>query len=296
MNTNIFFENPWVVGIGSGIIVYGVSSLFYLLFKNNNGENKFILSLKKIAKMIFSNPEIVKFIVSIVVVITMFFITSKCSNEKNPPQPTIPYKEIVPNDTISKEIEMVFVKGGSFMWDGTSVNMKDYHIGKFQVTQAQWSAVMKTNPSEFKGNNHPVENVDWNEVQKFIIILNDSTGKKYRLPTEVEWVYAASGGIKSRGFIYSGSNKVDDVAWYENNSKARTHQVGMKNPNELGIHDMSGNVWELCGECQDIKNDCLYIIRGGSWLYQESYVRIANRDYTNHNYKSNGIGFRLVLE
>ena len=116
-------------------------------------------------------------------------------------------------------------------------------IGKYEVTQALWKAVMENNPSGFKGDNLPVECVSWYDCQKFISKLNRITGKKFRLPTEAEWEYAARGGKKSRGYQYSGSNNISDVAWYIINSGDKTHAVGTKQGNELGIYDMSGNVW-----------------------------------------------------
>ena len=158
-------------------------------------------------------------------------------------------------------INMVRVEAGTFTM-GATPEMKnpydwekpihqvtltnDYYIGKYEVTQALWKAVMGNNPSYFKGDNLPVENVSWDDCQKFISKLNSITGKNFRLPTEAEWEYAARGGKKSRGYQYSGSNNLSDVAWYEDNSGNKTHSVGTKQGNELGIYDMTGNVWEWC--------------------------------------------------
>lgn len=128
---------------------------------------------------------------------------------------------------------------------------------------------MGNNPSKFKGADRPVENVSWNDCQDFITKLNAKTGLKFRLPTEAEWEYAARGGNKSQGYKYSGNNDIELVAWYEGNSGKETHSVGTKQPNELGIYDMSGNVWEWC---QD-------------W-YNKKYYSISNQ--TNPNGLSNG--------
>ena len=158
-------------------------------------------------------------------------------------------------------IDMVRVEAGTFTM-GATAEMKnpdvdekpthrvtlinDYYIGKYEVTQALWQTVMGNNPSKFKGDNLPVEHVSWKDCQKFLSKLNRITGKMFRLPTEAEWEYAARGGNKSRGYQYSGSNNLSDVAWYDDNSGNKTHAVGTKQPNELGIYDMSGNVLEWC--------------------------------------------------
>lgn len=158
---------------------------------------------------------------------------------------------------------MVWVDGGTFRMGATSeqgsdaysdekpvhsVTMSSYYIGKTEVTQALWKAVMGSNPSEFKGDNWPVESVSWNDCQAFIRKLNALTGQNFRLPTEAEWEFACRGGNNSRGYKYSGSNYIDNVAWYDGNSGDKTHPVATKSPNELGIYDMSGNVWEWCAD------------------------------------------------
>jgi len=147
-------------------------------------------------------------------------------------------------------IEMVFVNGGTFKMGRNSATVNDYYIGKYEVTQQQWIQIMGSgnNPSKFKGGNLPVERVSFNDVQEFILRLNEKTGNKYRLPTEAEWEFAARGGNKGIGYTYSGSNNIDNVAWYYKNSEEKTHPVGTKLANELGIHDMSGNVWEWTDE------------------------------------------------
>jgi len=140
-----------------------------------------------------------------------------------------------------KQIEMI--KVGAFS------------IGKYEVTQELWQAVMESNPSQHKGcGTCPVENVSWNDVQVFIKKLNSITGKNYRLPTSDEWVYAAKGGALTHNYVFAGSNDIDSVGWYKDNSNGQTHPVGQKQSNELGIYDMSGNVWEWCSDLMPYDN------------------------------------------
>ncbi|WP_337949513.1 formylglycine-generating enzyme family protein [Prevotella sp.] len=219
-------------------------------------------------------------------------------------------------------IDMVRVEAGTFTM-GATAEMKepydwekpthrvtltnDYYIDKYEVTQVLWQAVMGNNPSKFKGDNLPVEKVSWDDCQEFISKLNRITGKTFRLPTEAEWEYAARGGKKSRGYQYSGSNNLSDVAWYGDNSGNKTHAVGTKQPNELGIYDMSGNVWEWC---QDLygryssysqtnptgANNGLYRMnRGGSWGVNAWNCRSSGRDNITPGSRYNYLGLRLVL-
>lgn len=185
----------------------------------------------------------------------------------------------------------------------------NYYIGKYEVTQAIWQVVMGHNPSKYKGNELPVENVSWNDCQKFISKLNNMTGRKFRLPTEAEWEYAARGGKKSRGYQYSGSNKLLAVAWYNFNADDKTHPVGTKLANELGIYDMTGNVWEWCqdygGSYSNLpqinptgsKSGTYRIIRGASIINHKEYCNVSIRSYDEiaSDERTWNVGLRLAL-
>ena len=219
-------------------------------------------------------------------------------------------------------IDMVRVEAGTFTMGATPETedpfdnekpahqvtlTNDYYIGKYEVTQALWQAVMGNNPSEFKGGNLPVEMVSWDECQEFISKLNSITGKTFRLPTEAEWEYAARGGKNSRGYQYSGSNKLSKVAWYDGNSGNKTHVVGSKQGNELGIFDMSGNV---CEWCQDLyynysssskanptsANSGSYRVSRGGCLYANAVgCSLSYRLFNSSGYRYYNLGLRLVL-
>ena len=222
------------------------------------------------------------------------------------------------------EPEMVLVQGGTFTMGCTAeqsndcsdgekpahqVTLNNFQIGKYPVTQAQWRFVMGNNPSYFTGDNLPVEQVSWNDVQVYIEKLNEMTGKNYRLPTEAEWEYAARGGNKSQeqNYKYSGSNNIEEVAWYWENSDSKTHPVGTKAPNALGIYDMCGNVWEWCNDrygdyTEDPQTnpqgpDTGYgrVVRGGSWYYFAHFCRTTSRDASEPTDRYFNLGFRLVL-
>ncbi|MBL7785489.1 MAG: SUMF1/EgtB/PvdO family nonheme iron enzyme [Chitinophagales bacterium] len=189
------------------------------------------------------------------------------------------------------------------------VNLDSYYIGKYPVTQAEWQAVMGNNPSHFKGDNLPVEQVSWHDVQLFLQKLQQLTGNTYRLPTEAEWEYAARGGNKSQGYKYAGSNSLSSVAWYDDNSGSKTHTVGQKQANELGICDMSGNVWEWCSDWYDEDyyanspannptgptSGIYRVIRGGSWSSSAQYCRVAIRNDRTPGNRYDYLGFRLAL-
>lgn len=186
-----------------------------------------------------------------------------------------------------------------------NVTLSDYYIGQTEVTQALWKAVMGSNPSGHKGDNLPVELVSWNDCQEFIQKLNQLTGKQFRLPTEAEWEYAARGGRKSRGYKYAGGNDIGSVAWYCDNSGTGTHPVATKQANELGIYDMSGNVWEWCSDWygdyqsssqsdpQGPSSGFNRVYRGGSYCYG---ARICRVSYRNNKFPDNryiDLGLRL---
>lgn len=206
---------------------------------------------------------------------------------------------------------MIAVEGGSYMMgsnDGFdnekpvhSETVNSFKIGETEVTQALWKAVMGSNPSNFTGNDQlPVEKVSWDDCQTFITKLNNLTGKQFRLPTEAEWEYAARGGDKSKNYTYSGSNSIADVAWYTDNSGNKTHPVKTKKPNELGIYDMSGNVWEWTSDWYSnnysSSRDTNYKVdRGGSWLNYASSCRVAYRSGLIPSDRLNSLGLRLAL-
>ena len=213
---------------------------------------------------------------------------------------------------------MIAVKGGTFQmgsddgyeWEKPvhQVTLSDYYIGETEVTQELWSAVMGSNPSYYTGNmQRPVEMVSWIDCQTFISKLNQLTGETFRLPTEAQWEYAARGGNKSKGYIYSGSNEIDEVAWYWDNSyMALTHPVKTKAPNELGIYDMSGNVWEWCSDWYGDYSSAAQtdptgpatgssrVDRGGSWNFNATNCRVAFRYNAAPTGSGNSLGLRLA--
>lgn len=206
--------------------------------------------------------------------------------------------------------EMVKVNGGSFMmgsYNGDndeqpvhSESVETFYIGKTEVTQALWSAVMGSNPSSFKGENLPVENVSWFDCQEFVERLSRLTGRIFRLPTEAEWEYAARGGNSSRNYVYSGSNDIYRVGWYKENSGTRTHQVAQKLDNELGIFDMTGNVWEWVSDSYSSnynspRNSSYRVVRGGFWNYDAGNCRVSYRNNYSPSSRNNFIGLRLAL-
>lgn len=222
---------------------------------------------------------------------------------------------------------MVYVEGGTFNMGATSeqgddaekdevpihqVTLSSFYIGKYEVTQEEWVMVMGKNPSRYKGSRFPVGEVSWDDCQIFISKLNKITGKNFRLPTEAEWEFAARGGTKSKYYKYAGSNSADIVAWHQNNSwdeKKQSfipHQVGQKLPNELGVYDMSGNVWEWCSDWYgDYPNNSVNnpqgggsgqyrVRRGGSYSNIAKHSRLSSRTKRESSYSDSDFGLRLV--
>ena len=240
---------------------------------------------------------------------------------------------VIPITVNGVSFNMIKVDGGTFTMGATSeqqnpdddekpthqVILSSYYIGETEVTQALWKAVMgntirdqrdKANtlwPMRGEGDNYPMYYVSWNECQDFISKLNGLTNRKFRLPTESEWEFAARGGSKSNHKQFSGSSNIDDVAWYDGNSGDKTHQVKTKKANELGVYDMSGNVWEWCqdryGSYSGIEqvnpigseSSNYRVFRGGGWRGNARNCRSSNRLNCSPNYCDYDIGFRLAL-
>lgn len=213
---------------------------------------------------------------------------------------------------------MVKVEGGSFMMGSTEgssdeqpvhqVTLSSFCIGETEVTQELWQAVMGSNPSYFTGDGQlPAENMFWDDCQTFISKLNSLTGRQFRLPTEAEWEYAARGGSKSRGYKYSGSNDIGSVAWYDDNSSNKTHPVKTKAANELGIYDMSGNVWEWCSDWYGsyssdsqtnptgASSGSYRVLRGGCLGCSAWWCHSSRRYGITPSFRHSGFGLRLAL-
>lgn len=226
---------------------------------------------------------------------------------------------------------MVFVESGSFTMGATAEQQepfddekpphrvtltKDFYIGETEVTQALWKAVMGFTPTASSpqwstanglGDDFPAYNISYEDVQQFISRLSSLTGAQFRMPTEAEWEYAARGGSKSKGYQYSGSNALGDVAWYYGNSGGKTHAVKTKKANELGLYDMSGNVWEWCSDWKGnytsssavdptgADSGSMRVQRGGSWDNVARNCRVAERVGYNPSGSFTDFGFRLAL-
>lgn len=275
-----------------------------------------------------------KNIFTILVFILVLGGTTGCIQHKSD-QKRLPALSFTVN---GESFEMIPVEGGTFIMGGTSEQGNDcennekptheetlpfFYIGKYEVTQKLWKAVMGTDFDQSYNSgceDCPAEYISWNDTQKFISKLNTLTNKTFRLPTDIEWEYAARGGKYSEKYKYSGSNDIDEVAWYIENyqkskygDKGTTHPVGMKKPNELGLYDMSGNVWEWCDNwypqeySQNGKSvhpgwpfngtSAFFrrVLRGGSWGGTAKGCRVSYIDYDVPNYRDEYGGFRLVL-
>ncbi len=219
---------------------------------------------------------------------------------------------------------MLLVNGGKFTMGATpelssgslqdespahEVTLGDFYIGKHEVTQALWEAVMGMNPAmNASGDNYPVEMVSWNECRQFVDELNRLTGKTFMLPTEAQWEYAARGGQNSRKHRYSGGNDINHVAWYELNAAGGTHKVGGKAPNELGLHDMTGNVAEWCSDFYDSYSSVSatdpqgpssgsgHVVRGACYYSNADDCRISARSKSSAGYLNDNLGLRLVMK
>lgn len=221
--------------------------------------------------------------------------------------------------------KMILVEGGTFTMGATSeqenpndnekpahqVTLSSYYMGETEVTQELWSAVTGHTPWSGcrwnMGAQYPAYCISWDDVQEFITKLNVQTNRAFRMPTEAEWEFAARGGIKSKGYQYSGSNAIGGVGWYTNNSDQNVHPVKMKSSNEIGLYDMSGNVWELCSDWYGSyssnaqtnptgpANGTYRIIRGGDWGLSAWYSRVAGRQYGLPSTRGDLVGFRLAL-
>lgn len=266
-----------------------------------------------------------------VILVTVLFLSCICVQAAQP-------KGKIQIDVKGVVFNMIYVEPGTFTMGATSDEDYDerehpshkveithgYYIGETEVTQALWEAVMGNNPSEHVGKNKPVDYVNWDDCQSFISLLNGITGKNFRLPSEAEWEYAAKGGNKSKGYIYSGSNNADDVAWYvvnsgdkpmkdktylfgpENNSQ--THDVKTKRPNELGIYDMSGNVTEWCEDGyaeytvekqydpKGVSSNNFKVKKGGDFNSKSRHCRNTFRVGFETTFCLDSYGFRLVMD
>lgn len=246
------------------------------------------------------------------------------SSSKNPDIPSHQCSSSELNFRIGDaSFKMIRVEGGRFQmgspesdWEAADdekpqrwVTLDGFYIGETVVTQALWKAVMGDNPSKWRGDSRPVEYVSWEDCQCFLKQLNDITRENFRLPTEAEWEYAARGGRKSQGYKYAGSNDINKVAWYDKNSENKTHPVKKKLANELGVYDMSGNVFEWCQDWKDACYDSFAqtnpigpssgstrVNRGGGCDYGSEFCRVACRFGDTSDYRAEDLGLRLVLQ
>ncbi|MBT29298.1 MAG: sulfatase-modifying factor protein [Thalassobius sp.] len=251
-------------------------------------------------------------VIKTIVSLSLFITLCNCSSEQ---------EQTTHSEKRKSGFEMIDVQGGEYIMGGNDdvddggpsamriadecphkVTVKDFSIGKYEVTQADWIEIMGSNPSKQEHcNDCPVEQVSWNDIQEFIKKANLKYGENYRLPTEEEWEFAAKGGAKSKSFMYSGSNNPEEVAWFADNSEGKAHPVGMLKPNEIGIYDMSGNIWEWCSNaktpypCDNLgKAFDSKVLRGGSFSHRVSSVRLRDRNGRDPSMQLPTLGFRLA--
>jgi formylglycine-generating enzyme required for sulfatase activity len=229
----------------------------------------------------------------------------------------------LPQPIIELMHDMVRIEGGVFTMGGTreqgeeafddekpshKVAVSSFYMAKYPITQEQWEAVMGSNPSHFKGEKLPVDSVSWYDCLEFIKKLSEVTGKHFRLPTEAEWEFAARGGKKGKRYKYSGGNILNQVGWYNENSNGTSHQVGLKSPNELGLYDMSGNIWEWVQDWKGEYTECEQenptgpevgmekVCRGGGWNREIDRARVSYRGDDQPDFRYCSLGLRVALE
>ena len=272
--------------------------------------------------------RVVRYWLLLMVVVASVFLASCREDEQIPAKTyTIAYTDTTVVFRINNvSFTMVRVEGGTYRMGATEeqgeedpdeyeypvhvVNLSSFYICQTEVTQELWQLVMNENPSLIRGDmQQPVDCVKWDMCQNFIAKLNELLDNQFeiRMPSEAEWEYAARGGNRSRGYKYSGSNNVDEVAWYEGNSDKSTHPVATKKPNELGLYDMSGNLWEWCSDWQGHYrpeeqtnpagplDGSHHIMRGGSWTYDQSFCRVSRRNYTSNVIRASNCGLRIAM-
>lgn len=255
---------------------------------------------------------------SLIIALLLSFVIG-CKNQNN--RGGIDWNEKAENR--KSGFEMIFVQGGEFIMGGDDnvedggtpelriadeclhrVTINDFKIAKYEVTQADWVEVMGFNPNELNDCKEcPVSQVSWIDIQDFLKKVNDKFDENYRLPTEEEWEFAARGGLNSNGYTYSGSNIATEVAWYAENSDGTSQPVGLLKPNELGIYDMSGNIWEWCDNtkkpypCDEVNRELKFeskVLRGGTFGNRVESVRVRDRNGRAPSMRLKTLGFRLA--